>query len=76
MTFLGAVQLLVLGIIGSYLGRLYEQSKGRPLFVIDRVVRGGAGGEAAAEEEAADNGAARAPTAAVARGEAVTEPRP
>jgi dolichol-phosphate mannosyltransferase len=41
VALLGAVQLFVLGIIGEYLGRLYEQSKGRPLFVIDQVVRGG-----------------------------------
>jgi len=37
---LGSVQLLVLGIIGEYLGRLYMQAKGRPLFVISEVVRG------------------------------------
>lgn len=39
MAILGSVQLVVLGIIGEYLGRLYEQSKGRPLFMIERVVR-------------------------------------
>jgi dolichol-phosphate mannosyltransferase len=32
-----SVQLLVLGILGEYLGRLYMQSKGRPLFIIDTV---------------------------------------
>jgi len=32
-----SVQLLVLGILGEYLGRLYMQSKQRPLFVIDTV---------------------------------------
>jgi dolichol-phosphate mannosyltransferase len=32
-----SVQLLVLGILGEYLGRLYIQSKGRPLFIIDTV---------------------------------------
>ncbi len=30
-----SVQLLVLGILGEYVGRLYMQSKGRPLFIID-----------------------------------------
>ena len=40
MSLLGSVQLLVLGIFGEYLGRLYEQSKGRPLFIIRDVVRG------------------------------------
>lgn len=35
---LGGVQLLVLGVFGEYLGRLYQQTKGRPLFVIDEIV--------------------------------------
>jgi dolichol-phosphate mannosyltransferase len=39
IAFFSSIQLFVLGIIGEYLGRLYEQSKGRPLFVIERVVR-------------------------------------
>ena len=34
---LGSVQLFVLGIIGEYLGRLYVQSQGRPLFVIEQI---------------------------------------
>ncbi|MEP6566522.1 MAG: glycosyltransferase, partial [Mesorhizobium sp.] len=33
------MQLLVLGVIGEYLGRLYIETKARPLFVIDRVYR-------------------------------------
>jgi len=39
ISVLGSVQLCVLGIIGEYLGRLYEQSKGRPLYLIERVER-------------------------------------
>ena len=39
VALLGSVQLLVLGIIGEYLGRLYEQSKGRPLYLIRDVRR-------------------------------------
>jgi polyisoprenyl-phosphate glycosyltransferase len=39
IAFLSSVQLFVLGILGEYLGRLYEQSKGRPLYVIEQIVR-------------------------------------
>mgnify|MGYP001626398753 CR=1 FL=1 len=35
---MGSVQLLVLGVIGEYLGRLYMQTKGRPLFVVEDIV--------------------------------------
>jgi dolichol-phosphate mannosyltransferase len=41
IALLGGIQLLMLGIQGEYLGRLYEQVKGRPLFLIDQVVGGG-----------------------------------
>ena len=37
---LTGTQFLMLGIIGAYLGRLYEQSKGRPLFMIRDMVGG------------------------------------
>jgi dolichol-phosphate mannosyltransferase len=47
---IGGIQLVVLGIIGEYLGRLYDQSKGRPLFFIDAVV-GASSGELPAESE-------------------------
>jgi dolichol-phosphate mannosyltransferase len=35
---LGGAQLLMLGVFGEYLGRLYTESKRRPLFVIESVV--------------------------------------
>lgn len=35
---LGSVQLLMIGIVGEYLGRLYVESKKRPLFIIKEVV--------------------------------------
>jgi dolichol-phosphate mannosyltransferase len=38
---MGSLQLLVLGVLGEYVGRMYMQSKGRPLFIIDEVRRSG-----------------------------------
>jgi polyisoprenyl-phosphate glycosyltransferase len=39
---MGAIQLLSLGIIGEYLGRLFLEVKGRPIYVIEGVYEDGA----------------------------------
>jgi dolichol-phosphate mannosyltransferase len=41
LLFIGSVQLICLGIIGEYIGRVFVATKGRPLYLVDRIVRDG-----------------------------------
>ncbi len=36
LSFFSGVQLLTLGIVGAYIGRIYMEVKGRPMFVVDQ----------------------------------------
>jgi glycosyltransferase involved in cell wall biosynthesis len=38
LTFFSGVQLLFLGVIGEYLARVYEETKGRPQYIVGRTV--------------------------------------
>lgn len=36
-TFLGSSQLILLGVVGEYIGRIYEEAKSRPLFLVREI---------------------------------------
>ena len=50
ITFLSGIMLFFLGIIGEYVGRIYEETKARPQYIIGRIV-GKSGAQGAANLE-------------------------
>ena len=37
IVFIGGIQLMMMGIIGIYLGKIFKESKNRPLYIIDEI---------------------------------------
>jgi dolichol-phosphate mannosyltransferase len=35
--FIGGIQLIMLGVLGSYIGRIYTEAQARPLYMIGNI---------------------------------------
>jgi len=56
---MGSVQLIMLGVFGEYLGRMYMEGKHRPLFIVSEVRQSAAGRHEAGDDPLASNPVAR-----------------
>jgi glycosyltransferase involved in cell wall biosynthesis len=63
ITIFGTIQLLLLGVFGEYLGRVYEQVKHRPLYIVEEIrrseIRAAAASSVAPREASRGTAAAR-----------------
>ena len=60
MFFLGGVQMLMLGVMGEYLGRVYRQAQGRPLYLVAETIGSTSAGTNGSDRAAAPHATARA----------------
>jgi dolichol-phosphate mannosyltransferase len=52
VSFFSGVQLLALGLVGEYIGRIYDETKRRPMYIVDRKVNfSGTVGQSARQPE-------------------------
>lgn len=72
---IGGAQLVMLGVVGEYLWRIADESRGRPLYVVRRVRRPEAAPDAAAPAAAAPASAAPASAATPSAGAVVSAER-
>jgi dolichol-phosphate mannosyltransferase len=54
--FLGGVQLLSLGIVGGYLGQVYDESKQRPSYIVRNIIDHSSTGDPQGKEVASVTG--------------------
>lgn len=57
MLFLGGTQLITIGVLGLYLGKIYEETKGRPNYIVESLIGldSGAQGSKEFDKESARN---------------------
>jgi dolichol-phosphate mannosyltransferase len=60
VVFFGGLQMIFLGVVGEYVGRIFHEVKGRPIFLVDTVITGAARYELPVQFAALDGDARRA----------------